>query len=875
MRLPTTFGRGVVLEADDDVPSAWSGAPEVVLDDDAVRQPAIVVETLHEAWAARRPIVVRLLVDPATFRDPVGEQVEPWTLSPSHEVWHDRLHFLVWANTYDGRGGDLVWWWAAKAQRLGATPAGDGPGDIVLPDGTPAWVDGGPRLPFPALVEGAAVVHAESVDLGRLTIVPPPIHPTAELAVDQLAAVAHAGGPARVIAPAGSGKTRVLTERLRHLVVDRGYEREGVLAVAYNVKARDEMVERTTAFHPRVQTLNGLGYEVLREGLGSAPPVLDERDVRRLVDDLLPRKRQRRVNTDPIAPYLEALGQVRLGLRNPAAVEAERDDVEGLAQLFGPYREALQRRGAVDFDEQVYLAVQLLLSDGGLRRRLQARSRHLLVDEFQDLTPAHVLLLRLLAAPRLDVFGVGDDDQVIYGHAGASPAFLIDFAQLFPGAHAHALEVNHRCPQAVVEAAANLLSWNRRRVDKAIRPGPSAPAGADRLRIIETPSSEMAVQLRETVEGWVASGADPADIAVLTRVNSLLLAPQVALVQAGLPVASQLPGDVLGRLGVRAALAYLRLAVADRLAADDLAEVYQRPSRGFPAWITKWFRDGMTVEALAAVAERIDDAKVAAKVTTFADDVALLRGLAKQGATTRRLLTAVRTQVGLGTAMEQLDRTKGEGSSQLDDLEALEQVADLHPDPTGFEPWLRTTLRRPSDDRGVTLATVHRVKGREWPDVVLFGVSSGLLPHRLAADEEEERRVLHVGITRARRRAVLLADADRPSPFLAQLATPAPDGWRDQAPARPAPKAATTAAPRPPFTPAPGSEVAFEALKAWRLGRARADKVAPFIIFSNIVLQDIAARRPTSTDELARIGGIGATKLDRYGDEVLAVLAQL
>lgn len=872
MPLPVAFGRGVIVGAHDDVPAAWAGAPEVVVDDAVLTRPGVAVQALHAAWAARTPVVVRLVVDPATFRDPVGEVVEPWTLPPDHEVWLDRLHFLVWANTYDARGGDLLWWWAAKAVRLGATAAGDGPGDVVLADGTPAWIDGGPRLPFPSRVEGAAVVHGESVELGRLTLVPPPAHPRADLAPDQLAAVAHAGGPARVIAPAGSGKTRVLTERLRHLLGDRAYEREAVLAVAYNVKARDEMVERTASFRPRVQTLNGLGYEVLREGLGGAPPVLDEREIRRLVDDLLPRKRQRRANTDPIAPYLEALGQVRLGLRDPADVEAERDDVEGLAQLFGPYREALRRKGAVDFDEQVYLAVQLLLADGALRRRLQARSRHLLVDEFQDLTPAHVLLLRLLASPRLDVFGVGDDDQVIYGHAGASPAFLIDFAELFPGAHAHALEVNHRCPVTVVEAAADLLSWNHRRVPKTILAGPEAPAGDDRLQVIEAPSSQLASVLRDTVRGWIEAGTAPGDIAVLTRVNSLLLAPQVALVQAGVPVASQLPGDVLGRLGVRASLAYLRLAVADRFDGDDLAEVYQRPSRGFPNWITKWFRDGMTVESLRSVADRIDDAKVADKVDGFADDLALLRRLGASGATARQLLTAVRTQVGLGTAMEQLDRTKGEGSSQLDDLEALEQVADLHPEPAGFEPWLRATLQRPTDPEGVTLATIHRVKGREWPAVALFGVSAGLMPHRLAADEEEERRVLHVGITRCRERVVLLADAARPSPFLPELHRRAPAG---HAPKKPAARPAPPDTRRPPPTPKPGSEGVYEVLKEWRLARARADGVAPFIVFSNVVLQDIAARRPATLAELARIGGIGPTKLERYGGEVLAVLAQV
>ncbi|MST34667.1 AAA family ATPase, partial [Acidimicrobiaceae bacterium USS-CC1] len=131
--------------------------------------------------------------------------------------------------------------------------------------------------------------------------------------------------------------------------------------------------------------------------------------------------------------------------------------------------------GAVDFDDQVYGAIESLLADGELRASCRLACRHLLVDEFQDLTPAHVLLLRLLASPAFDCFGVGDDDQVIYGHAGADPAFLIDYERLFPGAGDHPLEVNYRCRPEVVRAASTLLGYNRRRVPKQVRPGRGDP----------------------------------------------------------------------------------------------------------------------------------------------------------------------------------------------------------------------------------------------------------------------------------------------------------------------------------------------------------------------------------------------------------------
>ena len=370
---PASLGRGVVILDGASVPAPWTALPLIRIDDDVLRDPAVTVGVLHDAWTSRRPAVVALAIDPVRFREPEAFPVEPWTLSPRFEAWLDRLHFLVWANTYDARSGEPKWWWASKAARLGARIGG--PADVTLPDGRPAWIDGGPRGPL-ALDE--SVVHGESVELGRLTIVPPAMTPRAELAPDQLAAVAHASGPARVVAPAGSGKTRVLTERLRHLLVDRGVEPAAVLAVAYNKKAQEEMEARCAGVGARVRTLNALGYALLARRQERSLRVLEERDVRRLVEALVP-ARPRRSNTDPLAPYVEALSTVRLGLRDPAEVEAERDDVPGLADAFPRFRRSLLADGAVDFDEQIYAAIELLLTDGPFRRVAQAECRHLLV----------------------------------------------------------------------------------------------------------------------------------------------------------------------------------------------------------------------------------------------------------------------------------------------------------------------------------------------------------------------------------------------------------------------------------------------------------------------------------------------------------------
>ncbi len=924
----------MIVTAGAPAPPAWAGADRLVVDDAGVADPAALVGALHRAWSTRTPAVIELAADPVRLRIAEALTQPVWELGPGFEPWLDQVHFLVWANSYDARGdGEPIWWWGRKAVRAGAAEGGEA--DVVLADGTPAWIDGGPRAPLAVPLDGAAVVHSDSVELGRLVPQPAPVGPSAVLAPDQLESVAHGAGPARIIAPAGSGKTRVLTERYRHLLADRGYEREAVVALAYNKKAQEEMAARLPGLGARIHTLNAWGYGILSRALGRRPDLLDEREVRAIVEELVPSK-QRRVNTDPIAPYLDGLSLIRLGLRDPQVVEDSLDDVTGLAAAYEPYRDALRKRGAIDFDEQVFGALEALLHDGDLRRAVQADHRHVLVDELQDLTPAHVLLVRLAAGPAADVFGVGDDDQSIYGHIGADPRFLVDYASYFPGAGEHALEVNYRCPAAVTSAASTLLAYNDVRVTKAIRPGPAVEVDPSAFAVQTHAADTGARALVDALQPWLAEpGVVPAEVAVLTRVQSLLLAPHVVLADAGIPVDSILDESVLSRLGVRAALAYLRIAVdPDHVSGADLSEVHRRPSRGLPQWATKWLDRCRSVSDVRGAAARIDDPKVGQKLDDLALDLDRLASLAKGGATTRDLLTAVRDDIGLGSATTLLDSSGGASGSHLDDLEALLQVADLHPDAGSFEAWLRRTFHRERAEGGVTLSTIHRVKGREWDRVVVFGATEGLMPHRLSTDVEEERRILHVGITRGRQRVLVLGDRTRRSPFFAELDGSAARGQVRAAVAAAAPPVAAATRKAPPVRtthpaeegqslkvlggyegtveaiedagvrlrlddggsffvrfgervtvdgtpltlappPSPVAAAASEALRAWRLARSKADSVPAFVVLSDKHLEGIAERHPTSLAELRACPGIGPAKLESYGEEILDVLTRV
>jgi len=870
---PDALGRSLLIRPGQPVPEPWADCPILAVDTSG-HLDAAVIDDLHVAWAERLRVVIEL----------TGELPQPtivsglnvWQLDPSMELLADRLVFLLTANCIDRRSGESTWHALSTAVSLGGEVATDG-GDVLLGDASSVWLDGGP-IGTAELNDDARVIHLTQLEAGGAAALTPSAvwrhkSSTAELAADQLEAVDHSGGPARVIAPAGSGKTRVLTERARLLLDRRNYPAKSLTLVAFNKRAQLEMHERTTDLAGlQVRTLNALGLAILR---GNAPfmkslhvgrvDVITERDVRSILDGLLDLRR--RANTDQLAAWLEALTAVRLGLRHPDEVEQSfGGDIDGLAETVVKYRNVLADRGLVDFDEQIVRSIEVLLADPEARQVAQRTCRMMLVDEFQDLTPAHMLLVRLLAAPAFDVFGVGDDDQTIYGFTGARPDWLIDYADWFPGATHHALEVNYRCPPAVVTGADTLLTHNLRRVDKTIRSSPERQGTEADLDVVK--AADPVLSAVERIRDLLESGSLPSEVVVLTRVNAALAPIQVALRADRVPVEQAVNEVFLGRSGVRAVLAWLRLSTGGPpFAAADIDAAARRPSRGIAPRVVSWMGEQQNLKHLRRLATRID--KSGEKVDGFADDLEELIAAHEQGAHTVDLIEMIRDELGLAGSLDALDssRRSVDRSSHGDDLAALIALARLQSDATAFEPWLHAHLTEPGDPNGVRLATVHRVKGREWPHVVVLGADAGSFPHRLADDTEEERRVFHVAITRASESAAVIATASTPSRFLAQLTE------RRDPNAAPEPNRAPRRAVQPARPARPATDDPLrDALKKWRIERAKEDGVPAYVVFNDKTLDDILSRRPSDLRTLGQCHGIGPAKLDRFGDELIGVM---
>ena len=305
-----------------------------------------------------------------------------------------------------------------------------------------------------------------------------------DLDPSQMAAVNSIAGPIRVLAPAGSGKTKTLINRILNLR-NQGIPSEKILALAFNKKARDEMQERLErkGIHGiQVRTFHSLGYEIVRKSLGwkysGAEHKNTPRDLMRNAihqhTELPPLR-----NKDPLDAFLDGLRKAKMDLTELSTMTVEYGErIYPFEPIFYSYLKAQLGKNYLDFDDMIYLALRVLLDDRSLHQAYQSQFEYVLVDEFQDLNQAQLLLLQILSLPENNVFAVGDDDQMIYGFRGAEVRHIIEFDKRFPVSSSHVLNTNYRSSQMIVRHTGWLIDHNTDRVSKNIQPRQGVQQGS-------------------------------------------------------------------------------------------------------------------------------------------------------------------------------------------------------------------------------------------------------------------------------------------------------------------------------------------------------------------------------------------------------------
>ncbi|HSK66721.1 MAG TPA: UvrD-helicase domain-containing protein, partial [Anaerolineales bacterium] len=362
-----------------------------------------------------------------------------------------------------------------------------------------------------------------------------------DLDPSQKEAVVSVSGPIRVLAPAGSGKTKTLVNRVLHLL-NQGIAAERILALAFNKKARDEMqdrLERRGAQGVEVRTFHSFGYEIVREGSGwtfggSTQKKTAKGLMRSAIQEHtgLPPLR----NQDPVDAFLDGLRRAKMELPALSSVTVEYGDkLYPLEPIFHSYLKKQMSATFMDFDDMIYLAVRLLLENSSLRRAYQSRFEFVLVDEFQDLNEAQLLLLQIIGLPENNIFAVGDDDQMIYGFRGADVKHIVEFEKRFPVAATRVLDTNYRSSRMIVRHANWLIRHNRDRAPKDIQARRDAQPGR-----FEVMGGDSLLEQATFAANWLAEHKKQnklnwRDYAVLYRYNAYQFPVALMLDALGIP----------------------------------------------------------------------------------------------------------------------------------------------------------------------------------------------------------------------------------------------------------------------------------------------------------------------------------------------------
>jgi DNA helicase-2/ATP-dependent DNA helicase PcrA len=610
-----------------------------------------------------------------------------------------------------------------------------------------------------------------------------------DLNPSQRAAVEHRGGPLLIVAGAGSGKTRVLTRRIAHLLATKDAEPGQILAITFTNKAAGEMKERVAELVGArarvmwVSTFHSACVRILRSessrlGVTSSFTIYDQADSLRLMTLVL-----RDLDLDPKKYTPRSfLGQVS-NLKNELidhetySSRTANHMEEMLAEAYGGYQRRLRQANAFDFDDLISSTVAVLQLFPDVAEHYRRRFRHVLVDEYQDTNHAQYMLIKELVgkdAPELpagQLCVVGDADQSIYAFRGATIRNIEEFERDYPNATTVMLEQNYRSTQTILTAANAVIARNSSRRDKRL--WTDAGAGDPIVAYVADDEHDEASFIANEIDRLTDDeGFKPSDVAVFYRTNAQSRSVEEIFIRVGLPYKVVGGTRFYERREVRDAIAYLR-ALANPDDEVSLRRILNTPKRGIgerAEAMVEAFSQRERISFNAALVRAAEAPGIATRSLTCIESfVALmsdLRTIVESGADPATVLQAVLEQSGylveLQSSADPQDETRVENLAELQSV--AQEFATENPEGTLADFLERVSLVADSDeipdadDAGgmVTLMTLHTAKGLEFPVVFLTGMEDGVFPHMRSLGDprelEEERRLAYVGITRARRR---------------------------------------------------------------------------------------------------------------------------
>ena len=585
----------------------------------------------------------------------------------------------------------------------------------------------------------------------------------------QEAAIRHTDGPMMVLAGPGSGKTTVITHRVRYLTERCGIDPGDILVITFTRAAAQEMksrYEQLAGGPSRVTfgTFHSVFFRILKLAYGyRADQIIREEQKTEFLRELI--QRERLEPEDEKEFLLSVLGEI-------SAVKGEQIDLnhyyskacpdEVFRRLYRGYEDRMRRAGLLDFDDMMVLCLELFKARGDILSAWQRRYRYILIDEFQDINRLQYEIVRMLALPENNLFIVGDDDQSIYRFRGARPEIMLGFQGDYPDAGRILLDINYRCTREIAQASLRLIGHNRKRFAKEIRTAKGA--GKPVVTRVWPSAQEENQAIAREIQLYLQAGVRPGEIAVLYRTNSDPRFLMAKLLEYNLPFRTR---DTIPNLFEhwisRDILTYLRLAAGSRSRADVL-QIMNRPRRyigrdSLPEETVSFARWKEFYREKDWIADRIENLEL---------DLRALSRMSPLAA-----VNYIRQGMGYDGYLEEFASLRGIRPEEL--LETADQLRESAASFSSFEEWLAhireygEELKRQAREQGretdaVTLATMHSSKGLEFNVVYILDANEGVTPHSRAAldeDLEEERRLFYVAMTRARERLHVYAARER------------------------------------------------------------------------------------------------------------------
>ncbi len=615
----------------------------------------------------------------------------------------------------------------------------------------------------------------------------------------QYRAITHGAGAMLVLAGPGSGKTFVVTQRIKYLIEQHHVKPEDILVITFTKAAAEEMQERFAKLSAGkcnpvyFGTFHSVFFQILRHTYRfTAQNIIRENDkyrllsqiIRELPDEILGQA-QLDYSTETLQNLLSEISTVKNNGVTPQEVRSTTVPQAVFERIFQMYKQEMNRNKLIDFDDMVLLCRNLLAERPDTLKLWQQRFQYILVDEFQDICPLQYEVVRMLAKPQDNLFIVGDDDQSIYGFRGSKPEIMLNFTKEYPKAEQVLLDVNYRSRQGIVDTAARLIAHNKMRFDKAVR---AQNRQNDGVKIYSFQSkSKQAESIALLIKQYIAlPDTKYSDIAILYRTNNHTIYTADRLMREGIPFTmKEKPKNIYESPVAKDIIAYMRYALYEANQ-EDFLRIMNKPVR--------YIKRSTVPRGVFKMRELIDNnhatGYVVQNILEFYDELHFIKSLNPFSA-----VNFIRKGVGNGTGYDAYLKKQAaeKGKDVSEEFEELEELMRLSREFETIELWLEhienydailyeiaqqeKRLKKMNTD-AVSMVTMHASKGLEWDVVILPDVNEGVIPHKKAvtdAELEEERRMFYVAMTRAKQHLFIFYIQEKeagnllPSRFLDEL----------------------------------------------------------------------------------------------------------